>query len=170
MDLNINKNLKTKVLNNFLNLLAINLADTYLETLKKYKSKDVDELVLNFLDQIVYLVDEEIDITNVKNSSKISKMNTKQKEKFNNALRKDNKYRKMCSVLNFIYRVIKEEETQEQVFNNIYHFYEKSDAETLEIFSNDYKEKEKFDFFKEIKLKLKNSNSFLYKSNLQANI
>lgn len=80
MDLNINKNLKTKVLNNFLNLLAINLADTYLETLKKYKSKDVDELVLNFLDQVVYLVDEEIDITNVKNSSKISKMNTKQKE------------------------------------------------------------------------------------------
>lgn len=170
MDLTINKKLKTKVLNNFLNLLAINLADTYLETLKKYKSKDADELVLNFLDQIVYLVDEQIDITNVKNNARISKMNTKQKEKFNHALEKDIKYKKMCSKLNFIYRVIKEETTQEQLFTNIYQFYEKYDDEVLELFSIEHQQKETFDFFKEIKLLFKNNNTFLYKSNLQANI
>lgn len=170
MDLTINKKLKTKVLNNFLNLLAINLADTYLKTLKKYKSKDADELVLNFLDQIVYLVDEQIDITNVKNNARISKMNTKQKEKFNHALEKDIKYKKMCSKLNFIYRVIKEEITQEQLFTNIYQFYEKYDHEVLELFSIEHQQKEIFDFFKEIKLLFKNNNTFLYKSNLQANI
>jgi len=80
--------LQIKVVNNFLNLLVLEIADSYLNQLKKFKAKEVDEILLKFLDNAVFLAEETIDITNIKLTSHIRKITTKEQEKFKKAFAK----------------------------------------------------------------------------------
>lgn len=63
--MNLN-DLQVKTVNNFLNLLILEIANSYLKQLKKFKAKEVDEILLKFLDESVFLAEETIDITNIK--------------------------------------------------------------------------------------------------------
>lgn len=139
--MNLN-DLQVKVVNNFLNLLVLEIADNYLNQLKNFKPKEVDEILLKFLDNSVFLAVETIDITNIKLSSDIKKITTKEQEQFKKAFAKKTSYSNMCIMLNFIYSVIKEKDKQEQLFNNLYQWYEEKEDILI---------KENIDIYKEIK-------------------
>lgn len=163
------KNLKINVINNFLNLLAIKLSEDYLKKLKNFQKNEVDELVLQFLDQSVFLAQEGIDITNQQRNEKIKKMNAKKAKKMNKALSKNSPYSNMCRSLNFIYVVVKEEEKQEELFNNLYHWYDKyedkiSDFNNIKIWNTSTKNTDSIDLYKEIKPWILANNS-TYSSN-----
>ena len=149
--------LQIKVVNNFLNLLVLEIADSYLNQLKKFKAKEVDEILLKFLDNAVFLAEETIDITNIKLTSHIRKITTKEQEKFKKAFVKKTSYSNMCLMLNFIYSVIKEKNKQEELFNNLYQWYETKENILIE---------KDIDIYKEVKPWLLTNKNMTYNNKL----
>ena len=150
-------NLQIKVVNNFLNLLVLEIANNYLNQLKKFKANTVDEILLKFLDESVFLAEATIDITNIKLASDIRKMTTKEKNQFKKAFDKKTSYSSMCIKLNFIYSVIKEKDKQEELFNNLYKWYETKEDTLIE---------KDIDIYKEIKPWLLTNNNMTYSNRL----
>lgn len=151
--------LQVRVMNNFLNLLVIEIANNYLNKLKNFKAKEVDEIVLKFLDNSVFLADEKIDITNNDLNSRIVKLTVKEQKMFEKALSKKNSYSNMCAMLNFIYVLIKEEDKQEIWFKKLYNWYDTNETKLLN--------NQDVDIYKEIKpwLLIDKSNIYNGKNN-----
>lgn len=144
--------LQVKVINNFLNLWVTELANKYLNKIKyHFKKNEVDEIVLKYLDNSVYLSVEKIDIKNNKRNKSIKKMNSKELIKFKKATEKQNSYSKMFKELSYIYAIIKEEELQINLFNMLYNSYNK----------NEEKINEK-DIYKKISIELLTKNQNLF--------
>lgn len=148
--------LQVRVINNFLNLLVVEIANNYLDKLKNFRADEVDEIVLKFLDNSIFLAQEKIDIMNEERNSSIVKMSNKEIKKFEKATSKRNSYSNLFKMLNFIYIVIKEEEEQKILFNNLYSWYDKRE--------DDLNQNQDLDIYKEIKpwIRNYNTNSNLY--------
>ncbi|WP_342217547.1 hypothetical protein [Spiroplasma endosymbiont of Amphimallon solstitiale] len=114
----INKKRIDWFLGAIIDIVIIEIAEKYLDLLKKDKGKDVPELILNYLDKSVILTKKNIKIKKYKN--KINDFSEKEINDIHIFLEKNTKYKNLFEELNFIFNFIKNEDLQIDVFNYWY--------------------------------------------------
>lgn len=112
------KQFSIEILNSFINIIITDVADKYLKKLKKDK-KNPHKLIENYLDQAVFLTEQEVKILEF-NKQNIDPMDSSVKNEFITLLHQDKEYEDLVKELNFAFNIIKHEELQFKVLNSLY--------------------------------------------------
>lgn len=109
--------LRQRILSNVINILILNIADEYLIKLKKDK-KNPPKLIQDYLNKSVILTEKKIKIKNI--NSKIQVMNEETSSEFKKILEENKEYEELVKKLNFVFNLIKSEDLQKKVVDEIY--------------------------------------------------
>ncbi|MCL8210785.1 hypothetical protein LT336_00529 [Spiroplasma sp. JKS002671] len=113
------KKINSEILNNFINLIIIDVATKYLLKLKKEKNKP-PKLIENYLTKAIYLLNkyETISISKMKNT--IKDINEKEQKEFALLFTTYKEYEWLCKELNFAYLIMIDEDLQNKTLNLLY--------------------------------------------------
>ncbi|WJG70698.1 hypothetical protein [Spiroplasma ixodetis] len=109
----VNIKKRNKVLNTFLNGFTTKIVNDYLHFLENNKN-DIPEIILDYLDQSIFLMRKKININKLK--EKINIMEKNKSDIIDDFLIKNPNYKDLCNRLSFVLNVITIEKLQEKLF------------------------------------------------------
>lgn len=114
-----NNQVNFEILNDFVNVIIMDVAKKYLLKLKKDTNKP-PMLIKNYLDKSIFLLQKykTLEISKMKNT--ISDFNTKEQQEFNKLFKEYQEYQELCQELNFAFILMIDEELQNKTLNLLY--------------------------------------------------
>lgn len=121
----MNQKINCEILNDFINMIVMDVAQKYVFKLKNEKKKP-PKLIEEYLDEAILLIKkyQTLEISKMKNT--IVDIDTKQQLVFNQLFLEDQEYEWLCKELNFAYLLIIDESLQDKtldlLYDNVYEY------------------------------------------------
>ncbi|MBE4704430.1 hypothetical protein [Spiroplasma platyhelix] len=121
----MNKKIDFKILNAFINMIIMDVAQKYILKLKEERKKP-PKLIEDYLDKSVLLLNKykPLEISKMKNT--IGNIDKEEQDKFNKLFEEHKDYEWLCKELNFAFLLMIDKELQEKtlvlIYDNVYEY------------------------------------------------